>query len=182
MKSKKSFSDSDTSWAKNEIDSLLSKGVVESTTKFEPKALLTRGEFASWIAKAYGLTASTKSTPFTDLKKTDKNYEAVVAVYELGIINGKSKNKFDPNGNITADEMAVIIGKTLVLFNNKQDTAKVKSKHLDTLKSKSVASWAEGDQALLLELGLSGAISFAKGNELITKETAAATFAKFYNS
>ncbi len=181
MKSKKSFSDADNSWAKVEINSLLNKGIVSQTSKFEPKALLTRGEFASWIANAYGLQTKTASLPFKDVSKTNANYDAIAAVYSQGLIKGKTKNSFDPSGYITEQEMAVIMGHALVAFGDKQSNVKTQSKYLSSLKSKEVASWAESDMALLMELGMTGSTDVGKGSGFVTKETAAAAFAKVYS-
>lgn len=181
MKSKKSFSDANNSWAKNEINSLLNKGIVNASEKFEPQANLTRGEFAAWISKAYGLEASTKALPFKDVAKTNENYSAIAAVYNQGIISGKSKTKFEPDGYITEQEMAVIMGRTLVAFSDKKTNTKTQSKYLSSLKDKDVASWAQQDVALLMELGISNSKDLAKGNAYVTKETAAASFVKVYN-
>lgn len=182
MKSKKSFSDSNNSWAKVEIQTMLNKGIVEETNNFNPKALLTRAEFASWIAKAYGLVGTSTEMPFKDVPKSNKDYNAISAMYQLGLIGGKTKNMFDPNGNLTADEMAVILGKVVVMFDNKKVSSKSTSKYLSGLKSKDVASWAEGDTALLMELGMSKNKEFAQANGYVTKETVAAAFMTFYRS
>lgn len=181
MKSKKAFSDADNSWAKNEINSLLKKGIIAETAKFEPKSYLTRAEFASWIAKAYGLESKTASLPFKDVSKTSENYNAIAAVYSQGLIKGKSKNTFDPNGFITEQEMAVIMGQALIAYGEKQSNTKTQSKYLSTLKTKEVASWAESDMALLMELGMKGSTDLGKGNGFVTKETAAAAFSKVYS-
>ncbi len=182
MKSKKSFSDSNNSWAKVEIETMLNKGIVEETNNFNPKALLTRAEFASWIAKAYGLLGTSTEMPFKDVPKSNKDYNAISAMYQLGLIGGKTKNMFDPNGNLTADEMAVILGKVVVMFDNKKVSSKSTSKYLSSLKSKDVASWAEGDTALLMELGMSKNKELAQASGYVTKETVAAAFMTFYRS
>ena len=180
MKSKKSFSDVNNSWVEKEIHSLLNKGVIQNADKFEPQSKLTRGEFAAWIAKAYGLEASGKALPFKDLAKSNKNYDAIAAVYEQGLISGKSKSKFEADGFITEQEMAVIMSRTLIAFSDKKSNPKVKSKYLSDLKGKDVANWAQQDMALLMELGINGQKDFAKGNAYVTKETAAAVFSKAY--
>jgi hypothetical protein len=180
LKSKKSFSDADQSWAKAEINALLNKGIVSEAAKFEPQSALTRGEFAQWISKAYGLKVSDQNLPFKDVAKTGASYEAIAAVYQQGIIAGKSKTNFDPNGKVTQNEMAAVLGKLLVSFDNKEKSGKVTSKYLSQLKTTQVASWAEDDMALLMELGLN--ISGANGGDAVTKEAAASAFMKFYRS
>ena len=92
LKSKKSFSDADTSWAKAEINAMLNKGIIADSSNFNPQSALTRGEFAQWIAKAYGLKVSSASMPFKDVAKGGDEYAAIAAVYEQGLLSGKSKN------------------------------------------------------------------------------------------
>lgn len=179
LKAKKSFSDADNSWAKAEINAMLNKGIVSEQAKFEPQSLLTRGEFAQWIANAYGLKVSDKGVPFKDVPKDSEYYAAIAAVYQQGILQG-SKDKFNPNKALTQNELAAALGKVLVSFNNKQSSDKVTSKHLSSLKTTQVASWAEDDMALLMELGLNATGS--SGGTNITKEAAASAFMKFYRS
>lgn len=182
MKSSKTFSDADQSWAKAEINAALNKGIVAVSDKFEPKSAITRAEFASWIAKAYGLKSSGKALPFKDVPKTHAYYAEIAAIYEAGLIGGKTKNLFDPNGTLSASELAVILGKTLVKFDNKQTSEKVTSKHLATLKAANTASWAQSDMALLQELGFSTQKELAQLKGQVTKEVAAAAFMKAYQS
>jgi hypothetical protein len=179
MKSKKSFSDADQSWAKSEINALLNKGIVSDSAKFEPQSALTRGEFAQWIAKAYGLKVASTNLPFKDVAKSGDAYEAIAAVYQQGLLSGKSKTSFDPNGAVTQNEMAAALGKLMVSFNNKEKGSKVTSKYLSQLKTTQVASWAEDDMALLMELGFNAT---GKSGDPVTKEVAAAAFMKFYRS
>ncbi len=180
LKSKKSFSDADQSWAKAEINAMLSKGILADTEKFSPQSVLTRGEFAQWIAKAYGLKVSSASLPFKDVAKGSDSYAAIAAVYEQGLLNGKSKTSFDPSAAVTQNEMAAALGKLLVSFDNKEKSGKVTSKYLSQLKTTQVASWAEDDMALLMELGLN--TTGQNGKDPVTKEAAAAAFMKFYRS
>ena len=180
LKSKKSFSDADTSWAKAEINAMLNKGIITDGGKFEPQSVLTRGEFAKWIAKAYGLKVSSQSLPFKDVTKGEDAYEAIAAVYQQGLLNGKSKTSFDPNGAVTQNEMAAALGKLMISFNNKEKTPKVTSKYLAKLKTVQVATWAEDDMALLMELGM--IVSSKSGKDAVTKEAAASAFMKFYAS
>lgn len=179
LKSKKSFSDADNSWAKEEINAMLNKGIVSDAANFKPQSLLTRGEFAQWIANAYGLKVSEKGLPFKDVPKNSEYYGAIAAVYQQGILQG-SKDKFNPDKPLTQNELASALGKVLVSFDNKQKSDKVTSKHLSALKTTQVASWAEDDMALLMELGM--AVNAKSGATNITKEAAASAFMKFYKS
>lgn len=182
MKSNKTLSVADNSWAKEEINAALNKGIIKTAAGFNPKDLMTRAEFAAWITNAYGLKSSGKKLPFKDVTKGSPYYEAVSAAYEAGLIGGKTATTFAPSSVLTADEMAVIVGKTLKKFENKQATEKVKSKYLADLKASDTSKWAENDKALLTELGIINAQELAKTKGNVTKEMAAATIMKFYRS
>lgn len=179
LKSKKSFTDADNSWAKEEINAMLNKGIVSDVGKFEPKSLLTRGEFAQWIANAYGLKVSSKNLPFKDVPKDSPYYNAIAAVYQQGLLQG-SKDKFNPDKPLTQNELAAALGKVLISFDNKQKSGKVTSKYLSQLKTTQMASWAEDDMALLMELGM--AVNANSGSTTMTKEAVASAFMKFYRS
>lgn len=180
LKSKKSFSDSDQSWAKAEINALLNKGIISESKNFEPQSILTRGEFAQWIAKAYGMKITTEKLPFKDVPKNSAAHDAIASAFEQGLLVGKSSTNFDPNAAVTQNELASALGKLLVNFYNNEKTDKITSKYLSQMKTTEVASWAESDMALLMELGLN--ITEKNGKDSITKEAAAAAFMKFYRS
>lgn len=46
---------------------------------------------------------------FVDIKPGDRGYEDVAKAVQLGIINGKGNNRFDPQGKLTRAEMAIIL-------------------------------------------------------------------------
>ncbi|QVY61305.1 bifunctional 2',3'-cyclic-nucleotide 2'-phosphodiesterase/3'-nucleotidase [Cytobacillus gottheilii] len=94
-------------WAYDYITELAEKGVINGTTEttFSPSANVTRGQFTAFIARAFDLE-STKKAPFTDSKGSLEN--EIAAAYEAGIINGTSSTKFEPNKEITRDQMAAI--------------------------------------------------------------------------
>ncbi len=90
MQSQKSFSDVDNSWAKDEINELLGKGIVDETSTFQPKSQVTREDFTTWVAKSYGLTKDDLEVPFEDVPKDHPHYSEISTAYEQGIISGKS--------------------------------------------------------------------------------------------
>ncbi len=54
-----------------------------------------------------------KELPFKDVSKDKWYYKSVCAVYGEGLIDGKTKEIFEPQANITNEEMAKIIGNIL---------------------------------------------------------------------
>lgn len=55
VKNKKRFSDVENSTAKDTINNMLGKGIVDANESFQPDSSISREEFAAWICRAYGL-------------------------------------------------------------------------------------------------------------------------------
>ena len=55
------------------------------------------------------ISVSADYFPFTDIQKGSWQYEPVKRVYELGLMNGVSKTKFDPGKRLTRAEAAMIL-------------------------------------------------------------------------
>lgn len=182
LKADRSFSDVENSWAKDDINELLSKGIVKESTGFSPKGDLTREEFARWIAKAYGLEGGSKDMPFSDVPKDHPYYNELSAAYSQGLIKGKNATVFDPKGKITRQEMATLISNALIKYEKaKTDSALVArlNKYPD---SKQVAGWAVGNVAMVNELGImQGDARGFRPLDYITREEAARVMKRIYN-
>ena len=50
---------------------------------------------------------------FSDVNEINWYYDNVKTAYELGFMNGKSVNSFDPDGNVTVAEALVTLGVVL---------------------------------------------------------------------
>ena len=57
------------------------------------------------------VTASCSSFPFKDVSSDSQYYDAVAAVYELGLMDGKDKISFAPEGTLSYGEIASIAAK-----------------------------------------------------------------------
>lgn len=120
-------------WAYSSIAFLTDRGVIKGYDDgtFRPSAEITRAMAAAMIAREFELTPSDdKKFPFTDVKANHYAYNAIKAVAEEGIINGKQAGKFAPDDKLTRAEMAVILTRA---YNLKGETNKtftdVKSNH-----------------------------------------------------
>jgi len=90
------------------------KGYQDGT--FRPNTHLTRAEMASIIANVLKLSVeSSNATGFTDDKSipTWAN-NAVAQLNKLGLIEGKGRNKFEPNATTTRAEAVTVLLKMLV--------------------------------------------------------------------
>ena len=71
---------------------------------FDPDAKITRLAFCQIAAKAKNLTAQPASNPFKDTTDT-----AVLALNNVGVINGMSADTFAPNDLLTRAQISKII-------------------------------------------------------------------------
>lgn len=79
--------------------------------QFGPEQTLTRAQFAVMVNRALNFEAS-KQTAFADIQ--GGWYEKdIQALYEKGIIKGVSDTKFNPNGHLTREQVAVMMTRIL---------------------------------------------------------------------
>ncbi|RED56257.1 S-layer homology domain-containing protein [Cohnella lupini] len=100
-------------WAKQSVALAVKAGIINgySDGTFRPRGEITRLEMASMIARALDLSVkSSGDTGFADDSSIPAwGKEAVKSLVHLGIINGKSANRFDPNGKTTRAEAVTIL-------------------------------------------------------------------------
>ncbi|MFC5604825.1 S-layer homology domain-containing protein [Sporosarcina koreensis] len=95
---------------KDAVTYLVEQGITngKTATTFGTTQNITRGDAAVFIARALKLDVDgAKDQGFTDLNNRVKN--AVNAIVEAKIAGGKSDTKFDPDANITRQEMAKML-------------------------------------------------------------------------
>ena len=112
VKSDKTFADTTSHWAHDSITIMARKFVIEghSTTKFNPQASITRGEFATYIAKGLGLsTNKAGAKKFKDVNSDTVMGGYIGAAVEAGIVSGVSSTSFAPNSYITRQDMALMM-------------------------------------------------------------------------
>lgn len=57
----------------------------------------------------FGIPISAYTFPFKDVKETSWQYKPIKRVYDLGIMSGVSKTRFDPNAKLTREQAAMIL-------------------------------------------------------------------------
>ena len=141
-------------WAEEAIESMAVKGIIEgkSEDKFDPAANITRAEFGALVSRMLKLNEDTnKDIPFKDVPNNKWYYNSVAAIYENGLINGRTNTSFDPEGNITREEMAKIIGNILESNSYKKQDKKELAKFKD---KNSIAPWAEETASIAVYNGV----------------------------
>lgn len=103
-------------WAKVEIEKAMNDGWIDKTDKFRPDDSMTRAEFVKTLNRAFGLT-TTSGKVFEDTKTHWAKNEIDIAVTN-GVCGGVSDTKFNPDGDITRQEVA----KMVVAYKNVADS------------------------------------------------------------
>lgn len=107
----KSFEDlGSVEWAREAVEYLYNKDIVsgKGEDKFAPNDNITRAEFVKIIVLALDLPLSTGDF-FTDVPGNSWYAPYVYAAYDAGLVSGDEENRFNPNDNITRQDMAVIL-------------------------------------------------------------------------
>ncbi|WP_186667821.1 S8 family serine peptidase [Sporosarcina sp. BP05] len=106
------FSDITNVFAKNEINKLAAKGIIQGKTEtnFAPNAQITRAEFAVLLSRALDLPMKEYEGIFSDVNTSKKwAYAAVEAAARAGIVNGTANGKFNPDAPIKREEIAAMV-------------------------------------------------------------------------
>lgn len=106
-------SDIDNHWAKKYLTAMDELEVINpssSTGNFTPDQAIRRWEFMRYINRAFGFTETT-SISFTDVPSNSVYYETVQIAVKYGYINGVGNNKMDPEGTLTREQAATILGR-----------------------------------------------------------------------
>ncbi|MEF2245768.1 S-layer homology domain-containing protein [Paenibacillus sp. IITD108] len=110
-----SFADhaSISSWARESVEKAIHAGIISGYEDgtFRPAAYITRAQLAVMIARALDLPAKKDNTgSYTDYHDIPKwARESVNAVHEAGIMQGRGKKQFIPNGHATRAEVITVL-------------------------------------------------------------------------
>lgn len=134
-------SDLEGHWAKNYIEYLDQEGVINpsaTTGKYEPNRDMTRAEFMRYINRAFHFTEMA-AISYIDVPKNAWYYDTIQIAEKYGYINGVGANKMDPEGKVTREQAAVIVGR---LF--KADPGNVAPSDLPFTDRDEISSWSAG--------------------------------------
>ena len=97
-------------WAYEAVEKVYNAGLVAGTseTTYSPSASLTRAMFATVLYRAAGEPETAGTNPFVDA--TGSWYQdAVIWAYGNGVVNGTSATTFEPDTEITREQIAVML-------------------------------------------------------------------------
>jgi hypothetical protein len=149
-----SFTDTTKHWAKDGIERMANKWLVQGVSKeeFRPDQPITRAELATLLTRTLGIKSSNANTAFKDLSHTDWFNDSVNAAVEGGIITGYEEGTFRPNQTITREEMAVMINRALQAagYDDQQATGNLPA----FTDQKQIKSWSTDAVQRLVQLQL----------------------------
>lgn len=121
-KSKKthSFEDvDDVVWAKDAIDVLYAKGVIngKSETAFAPNDKVTREEFIKMACELFGFTNNQATCSFEDVSPEDWFYHYVASAQEKGLVNGITETEFGSGTALTREDLVTFAYRFAVAAN-----------------------------------------------------------------
>lgn len=96
-------------WAIDSVDRFYENSIItgDGKGKFNPSLNTKRGDFIIMLVKALKLKSSYNSN-FGDVKKQSYYYDSIGIAKASGIVKGNGTN-FNPEGNITREDMMVIV-------------------------------------------------------------------------
>lgn len=117
-----SFGSSVSDWAKEEVETAYDNNLIPETIIGDDLTQnIDRAEFAAIAVQLYEeLTGSyvyTGGTPFTDIARND-NYVSICKAYDLNITNGVTASTFDPHANITREDLATMLCRTIKKYSD----------------------------------------------------------------
>lgn len=130
--------------AEEKFQALVDAGIFDGESGGMPSldGEMTRAQAAVLIAKMMGLEQNSTAATYQDLDGADWAAGFIGAVTEAGIMQGYGDGIFDPGGNVTLEQLAVIVTKTLGL--DVQSEAEVEG----------ASDWAAGYVKAAVEAGL----------------------------
>ncbi|WP_336771070.1 S-layer homology domain-containing protein [Paenibacillus sp. MMO-58] len=109
------FGDTQNSWARESIQILASFGVINgySDGTFRPDDKITRAEMIAMISKIFIMQENKSGNSFDDVTAEHWANKIIEEAAYAGIIQGKGKNLFAPNDNLTRAEALTVILRVL---------------------------------------------------------------------
>ncbi|MBO7747495.1 S8 family serine peptidase [Paenibacillus sp. MWE-103] len=145
------FTDIGTSWAKDDIQTLADRFLLNGTTasKFEPKANVTRAQFASMLVRGLGLRKTSEPAPFGDVTPKDWFAQDVAAAYAAGLVEG-ADGQFRPNARISRQDLTVMLARAAELLR----LTKPSGTHKPYADAAQISAYAQSSVQTVSELGL----------------------------
>lgn len=146
-------------WAENDINNMVSKGLVKgiSPTHFGPDANITRAEFAALLIRALGIPEGSHiMSQFSDVSAGDWYFNTVNTAAQSGLITGYTNSTFGPEDLVTREQMAVMLKRAMTY---KQITVISDTNQIESLLDQfqdnpQISAWARDSVATAVDKGI----------------------------
>ena len=150
-------------WAEESVKNAEKFEITDENKEYDYTSSISREEFCNLVYNT--IKAVTKTDiPAGKNKFTDTKNEKIVALAELGVINGKSETQFAPDDNLTREEAATIIVRMI----NKVKPMEVTEMWFEYDDIKEVSNWASDAVQTISNLGFMNGVG---GNKFAPKDT-----------
>lgn len=170
-------------WASREISVLASKGIIDGTSPktFSPESNITRGDFIKLLISTLNLKAAKPDYGFVDIDKSDYYAEAVAIAKALGIASGEGNNSFNPDSEISRQDMFVVTARALKAAGKLNSS--LSQDLLSSIKDYSdIAGYALEDMSVLYKENLiKGSDNRMNPQDQATRAEAAVILYRLYN-
>lgn len=144
--------------------------------KLQPEALLTRGQLAAIVVRAFGATVKADLSAYTDVSASAWYYEELSKAVAMGVVSG-SENRLRPEDSITRQEAFTILARAMKISGG---PASALAAFPDGGK---VSDWAQDAMASLVSGGyLQGNDGKLNPNDFITRAEFAQVMYKLISS
>lgn len=111
-------------WYYDEVSFVSEKGYFKGypDNTFKPNDTMTRAMFVTVMSRFAGVKVDDTTSAFTDVPAGEWYTGAITWAAKKGIVNGRGNGIFDPNGNVTREEMCTILDRYLEAYD---ETAKL---------------------------------------------------------
>ncbi|WP_157685434.1 glycerophosphodiester phosphodiesterase family protein [Paenibacillus donghaensis] len=161
----KQFSDLNGHWAKQQVEQLVNKLLLNGTGdgRFEADRAVTRAEFTTMLTRALALPSATdvaNPAAWQDVMPADWFAGDVSAAAAAGLISGFGDGTFRPDAKVTRSEQAAILARALhFIGQNGTATAAEASPSLESFKDTAAISWGREDWNTVIQAGLMNGVS-----------------------
>ena len=151
----KTFTDTSGHWAEDAIDFASSRELFNGTsaTAFSPNEEMTRAMLVTVLRRMEDEPETAAENAFADIPDDTWYTDAVIWASENGIVNGVAEGQFDPDANITREQLAAMMYRYADFLG------------MDTAASGSLSRFNDGSQ---VSSWASDAMKWAVGNGLIS--------------
>ncbi len=156
------FTDIDNSWAKENIEFVSSREILNGVglNEFAPNLYVTRAMLVTVLGRLSDVDVSGYSNSFSDVDSNSWYGNYVAWAKSTGIVKGVSADKFSPDDNVTREQLAVIINNYLTVTGIPIVDSEVSA----FADSSSISPWAINSVYRLKSIGLINGDTYGRFN------------------